>query len=170
MKALNLTIYAMFISLLYCSVSSARTIDVGPGRDYTTISAGLSAAQSGDIVSVYVGSYNEGNLTVNNGVSLGFENNGTIVNFQAGANFIIYGSLRTWGSTTFTGSNWSGLDFKANSFGDISKAIIENANCGVLIEGTFVDMRSYSPYYSLIESVAKGYKKEYSNFYYLKIF
>src|SRR3989338_5405383 len=49
----------LFFFFLFPANSSAATLEVGAGRTYSTIQAAVNAAQAGDTVLVYPGTYNE---------------------------------------------------------------------------------------------------------------
>src|SRR3990167_10067719 len=56
---LSLLLFFLFSYFLFPSNSNAATLEVGVGRAYSTIQAAVNAAQAGDTVLVYPGTYNE---------------------------------------------------------------------------------------------------------------
>jgi nitrous oxidase accessory protein len=61
---------SFFWVLLSVSNGNTGTVNVGPGFPFTSIQAGLEAAEKGDTVFVHGGVYKEGNIIVNKPVSL----------------------------------------------------------------------------------------------------
>lgn len=63
--------YTLFsLCLLLCYSASAKTILVGAGRTFKTITAGVKAARSGDTVLVDAGHYREKNLVITKSIVL----------------------------------------------------------------------------------------------------
>lgn len=57
MKFTKTLLISLFILLIASSCGAAKTIDVGPGYQYSSISSGMAAASSGDRVHVHAGTY-----------------------------------------------------------------------------------------------------------------
>jgi len=66
----------------------AATLEVGPGKTYTTIQAAINAASNGDTITVAAGTYAE-NVTVNKGVSLVGESGAVLQGAGSGNGFLI---------------------------------------------------------------------------------
>lgn len=67
-------IYGVLIAVLFCIKTNAATIEVGPGKPFSSIRKALSTAKDGDSVLVYHSLYREGNIVVNKSVvMLGIE-------------------------------------------------------------------------------------------------
>lgn len=84
-------------------------VNAGGGADYTTVTAALAAAQSGDTVLVYPGVYTEAPMTIPAGVNLvGFDATSCIMQAPAGQRGPIW---------TFAGNNAvAGLSFRSSDF------------------------------------------------------
>ncbi|HRP01584.1 MAG TPA: fibronectin type III domain-containing protein [Candidatus Kapabacteria bacterium] len=85
MKRLQSFLTVLVLMLLSVGYSYAVTITVGPGKDYTTIQAAVTAANGGDIIEVYSATYTE-NVNVPGG------KNGLIIKEASGENAILDGS------------------------------------------------------------------------------
>ncbi|MFA6596869.1 MAG: right-handed parallel beta-helix repeat-containing protein [Ignavibacteriaceae bacterium] len=100
---------------------------------YPTMLAALSAAVSGQTVSVSGAQTVSSNLTVQSGVTLSI-NSGATVSFSAGKKISVYGNLTANGAT-FMGNGskgyWHSLSFFANSSGTIQSSTIKDAQCGI---------------------------------------
>lgn len=84
-------------------------VNAGGGADYTTVTAALAAAQSGDTVLVYPGVYTEAPMTIPAGVNL--------VGFDAGSCFMQAPANERGPIWTFAGNNAvAGLGFRSSGF------------------------------------------------------
>jgi len=80
----KLNLLSFCLATFLCSAVNAATINVGPGQMYTTIQAGINAANNGDTVNVFPGTYYE-NINFNGKLI-------TVTSTSGAANTIIDGS------------------------------------------------------------------------------
>jgi len=100
---------------------------------YPTMQAALSAAVSGQTVTVNIAQNVTTNLSVPTGVAL-FLNSSATVTFSSAKKISVYGSLNASG-TTFQGNGtagyWNSLSFYSGSSGTIQNSTIRDAVCGI---------------------------------------
>ncbi len=70
----NKIVISICIILLNIGLASASTLEVGPGKSYTTIQSAVDAANPGDVISVDEGTYVENVVVKKNGISISGKN------------------------------------------------------------------------------------------------
>jgi|WetSurMetagenome_2_1015567.scaffolds.fasta_scaffold02671_2 hypothetical protein len=108
-------------------------------RDYSTISAALAVASSGNIIVVEPGTHSVAcDITIPYGVRL-IVHSGATLNFTGNYKLRVEGNIKATNVTfTRSGGQWLGIEFDGNASGsEISGCTIENAQCGLFLYATY---------------------------------
>ena len=133
------------ISILFLFVgyaTSAKTIPVGPGHPYKTVTAGVEAAQSGDTVLVHAGHYKEKNLVIDKSIVLtginypvlDGENRYEIISITADE--VVVDGLRIVDSGVSNLDDLSGIKIYDSKNVNIKNNILENTFFGIYAQNS----------------------------------
>ena len=135
--------YLIFILFLFVGfATSAKTIPVGPGHPYKTVTAGVKAAQSGDTVLVHAGHYKEKNLVIDKsivlrGISypvLDGENKYEIISITADG--VVVDGLRIINSGVSNMDDLSGIKIYDSKDVNIKNNILEDTFFGIYAQNS----------------------------------
>ncbi|HUH33372.1 MAG TPA: nitrous oxide reductase family maturation protein NosD [Daejeonella sp.] len=132
----------VILSLCICYTTSAKTIPVGAGNQYKTVTQGIAAALSGDTVMVAAGHYKEKNLVIDKSIVLiginypvlDGENKYEIISITADG--VVVDGLRIVNSGVSNMDDISGIKINDSKNVTIKNNILDNTFFGIYAQNS----------------------------------